>query len=53
MKLYLHIYEKSTPTVFETGIFEFNKQDATLQDLIKEISTVIPGVNRLFFGLMS
>jgi hypothetical protein len=48
MKLYLHIYEKTNPNTFETGIFEFNNKDATLQDLIKEISTVIPGVLDIF-----
>jgi len=44
MKLYLHLYEKGNPTSFETGIFDFKKQNATLQDLFKEVAKVIPGV---------
>ena len=44
MKLYLHVYDKSNPTAFDTVIFNLDKQDATLQDLYVGIEKLVPQV---------
>jgi hypothetical protein len=45
MKLYVHTFTKDEPQNLETGILEFKKHEGTLQDLIREVTEVLPVKN--------
>ena len=44
MKLYLHVFDKSTPSVFDTITYTFANEEGTLQDLQKEVQKLVPQV---------
>jgi len=42
MKLYLHAFNKDTPSVLDTIVFQFSKPEGTFQDLFAEIQKIVP-----------
>ena len=48
MKLYLHVFDKTTPDTFDTVSYTFANQDGTLEDLFKDVQKVVPQVRPFF-----
>lgn len=44
MKLYLHVFDKKTPAVFDTVVFNFENTEGTLQDLFRDVQKIVPQV---------